>query len=95
MKAYWEWRYSFTIDLGSGWRFMPPPLNPRGKSPSYQLDRKVGEGPSVSGLYGVEKNLLSPVGNQTPAAQPVAIPTELSRLPPVLCASERFKTLMG
>jgi hypothetical protein len=40
----------------------------------------MGVPQSWSGRYGEEKN-LAPAGNSTLAVQPVAIPTELSRLP--------------
>jgi hypothetical protein len=43
-------------------RFMPWPPYPRGKSPGPE---------SRSRRCGVEKNLLPPVGNRTPAVQPV------------------------
>jgi hypothetical protein len=60
MKTYEGWRYSSTvIDLGIRWRwvvsFTPRPLNLRGKSPLYPLDRRL------SGPHGrsVEKGQIS------------------------------------
>jgi hypothetical protein len=52
---------------------------PQGKSPRYPLDRRLGGPQSRYGRCGEEEN-LAPAGNRTPAVQPVAIPTELSRL---------------
>jgi hypothetical protein len=52
---------------------------PPGKSPRYPLGRRLDGPQSRSGHYEEEKN-LSPTGNRTPAVQPVAIPTEPSRL---------------
>jgi hypothetical protein len=76
-----EWRYSFTIlDLGTRWgrvvSFTPRPLYPRGKSPRYPSDRRLGGPQSRSGRYGEDKNFAT-AGNRTPAIQPVTIPTEL------------------
>jgi hypothetical protein len=79
-----EWRYSSTIlDLGSRWRwvvsFTPRQLYPRAKNWRCPLDRKLGEPQYCSWRCGGKKN-LAPVGKQTPAFQPVAIPTEISWL---------------
>jgi hypothetical protein len=43
----------------------------RRKSPRYSLDRRLGGPQNRSGRCGVEKH-LAPVGNPTPAVQPVA-----------------------
>jgi hypothetical protein len=55
------------LDLATSWRwvvnFTPRPLYPRGKSPRYTLDRRLG-GPR-SGLFGEEK-ILEPSETQTP-----------------------------
>jgi hypothetical protein len=45
---------------------------PRGKSPKYPLDRRLGGTQSRSGRCGVEKKSLSPAGKQTSAVLPVA-----------------------
>jgi hypothetical protein len=44
------------------------------------MNRRLGGPQSRSGRRGEEKN-IAPVGNRTPAVQPVAIPIELSQLP--------------
>jgi hypothetical protein len=59
-----EWRYNSTIlYLGTRWRllvsFTPLPLYPRGKSPRYPLDRRLGGPQSLSGHCGVENNFLT------------------------------------
>jgi hypothetical protein len=54
-------------------------LYPWGNSFRYQLYRRLGGPQSRSGRYWEEKNLTL-AGIWTPAVQPVAIPTELSRL---------------
>jgi hypothetical protein len=51
----------------------------RGNSPRHSMNRKFGGSQSRSGRYGEKKN-LTPAGNRTPAVQPIAIPTGLSRL---------------
>jgi hypothetical protein len=57
------------------------PLYPRGKSPRYTLDRRLGVSQSRSGRCGKYKNLALPGIEPVPSrSQPVAIPTELSRL---------------
>jgi hypothetical protein len=50
-----------------------------GKSPRYPLYGKFCASKTRSGRYGEEKN-LTPTENRTPAIQPIAIPTEVSRL---------------
>jgi hypothetical protein len=60
-----EWRYSSTfLNLSTRWRwvvsFTPLPLYPRGKSPRYPLDRRLGEPQSRSGPCEQEKNLALP-----------------------------------
>jgi hypothetical protein len=82
-----KWRYSSTIlDLGTKYvwvvNFTHRPRYPRGKSPRYALDRRLG-GPR--NLYGrSEVKNIYPVEIPTPAARPVsrrftnlAIPTVL------------------
>jgi hypothetical protein len=75
-------------DLGTSWRwvvsFIPRPLYPRGKSPRYPLDRRLGGPQNRSGRRGREKNRAHN-GTRTPTPrpsnpQPVAIPTALTRL---------------
>jgi hypothetical protein len=63
MKTYWGsvGTAPRILNLGTRWRwvvdFMPRPLHPRGKSPRYPLDRKVG-GPQIrSGQSGEEKKI--------------------------------------
>jgi hypothetical protein len=58
--------------------FTPLPLYPRGKSPRYPLGLSWGLEP-IWTLWSRDK-YLAPAGNRTPTVQPVAIPTELSRL---------------
>jgi hypothetical protein len=60
MKTCGEWRYSSTIlDLGGGRRwaasFTFRPLYPRGKSPLFSLDRRLGGLQSKTGRWRVEK----------------------------------------
>jgi hypothetical protein len=66
------------LDLGTSWRwvvnFTLRPLYPRGKSPRYPLDRKLGGPQSRSGRFGEEK-ILDPTWTGTPTpsvVQPVA-----------------------
>jgi hypothetical protein len=64
MRTYGEWRYSSIIlDPGTRWRwvvgFTPRPLYPRGESPGYPLDRKLGGPQNRSGRCG-EKILSLP-----------------------------------
>jgi hypothetical protein len=51
----------------------------RGKSPRYPLDRRLGGPQSRYGRCGENKNLAL-AGNPTSAFQPIAVPSELSRL---------------
>jgi hypothetical protein len=46
------------LDGGEWPSFTPRPLYPRGKSPRYPLDRRLGGPQSRSGCCGVERNLL-------------------------------------
>jgi hypothetical protein len=46
-----------------GCSFPPPP--PTEKRPRYPLDRRLGVPQSRSGLYGVEKNILTLLGIET------------------------------
>jgi hypothetical protein len=85
-----EWRYSSNIlHLGTKWRrvasFTPRPFYPRGNGPRYPLDRRLGGPKSRSGRCGVEKDLLPLPGIEPRSfsTQPVATPTELSRLPTI------------
>jgi hypothetical protein len=60
---------------------MPLPLYPRGKSPRYQLYRRLGGPQNRFGWYG-EVTILDPTRTRTPTRQssslyPVAIPTVL------------------
>jgi hypothetical protein len=75
-------------DLGTSWRwvvsFTPRPLYLRGKSPRYPLDRRLGGYQNLSERRG-EERIPDFNGTRTPTVrssspQPVAIPTELSRL---------------
>jgi hypothetical protein len=56
------------LDLDTSWRsvvsFTPRPLYPRGKSPRYPLDRRLGGPQSRSGRRGEEK-ILDPTGTRT------------------------------
>jgi hypothetical protein len=63
---------------GGEWSASRPGRFTKGESPRYSLDRRLGGPQSQSGRNVEEKNLSS-AGNRTPAVQPVAIPTELSR----------------
>jgi hypothetical protein len=65
--------------------FTSQPLYPQRNKLRYPLDRRLGGPQSRSGLGVKEKNSQPPAGNRTTiirssSAQPVAIPTELSRL---------------
>jgi hypothetical protein len=57
------------LDLGASWRwvinFTPRPLYPRGKSPRYPLNRRLGGPHSRSGRFG-EERILDPTGTRTP-----------------------------
>jgi hypothetical protein len=65
------------LDLGTSWRWVvsltPQPLYPRGKSPRYPLDRRLGGPQSQSGKFEEEK-ILDPTGTRTPSpvVQPIA-----------------------
>jgi hypothetical protein len=56
------------IDIGTCWRwvvsFTLRPLYPRGKSPRYALDRRLGGLQNLSGLHGEDK-ILAPTGTRT------------------------------
>jgi hypothetical protein len=60
------------LDLGTSWRwvvsFTPLPLYPRGKSPRYPLDRRLGGPQSRSERFGEEK-ILDLTGARTPTPQ--------------------------
>jgi hypothetical protein len=62
----------YFLHLGTSWRwvvsFTPRPLNPRGKSSRYPLDRKLGGPQSQSGRRGEEK-ILDPTGSRTPTSR--------------------------
>jgi hypothetical protein len=65
------------LDLGTTWRWAdsvtPRPLYPRGKSPRYPLDRRLGEPQSRSGRRGEENSWPYRDTNSDPSvAQPVA-----------------------
>jgi hypothetical protein len=73
------------LHLGTSWRwvvsFMTRPLYPRGKSPRYPLDRRLGGPRSRSGRRG-EEEILDPTGTLTQTSRssnpwPVAILTAL------------------
>jgi hypothetical protein len=57
------------------WRSQP--FYPRGNSPRYLLNSRLGGPQNRSGRRGEEKNLTS-AGTRTPTSRPSAIPTELS-----------------
>jgi hypothetical protein len=59
--------------------FTPRPLYPRGKSPRYPLDRKLGVPQSLSGRRGEEK-ILDSTGTRTPTFGRPAHSQSLSRL---------------
>jgi hypothetical protein len=58
MKTYGDGGMALSLDLSTRWRwivsFTPTPLYPRGKSPRYQFDRRVGGQQSRYGHCGVE-----------------------------------------
>jgi hypothetical protein len=91
------------LDLNTSWRwvvsFTPRPLNPRGKSPRYPLDRRLGGPQCRSGKRGEEK-ILEPTGTWTPTPRssspyPVAIPTTLSRILCFMAWQSKFFTELG
>jgi hypothetical protein len=57
------------LDLGTSWKWMvsftPRPLYPRGKSPRYPLDRRLGGPQSQSGRYE-EVKIIPPTRTRTP-----------------------------
>jgi hypothetical protein len=57
------------LDFGTSWRwvvsFTTRPLYPRGKSPQYPLNRRMGGTQSRSGRDG-EVNILNPIATRTP-----------------------------
>jgi hypothetical protein len=64
-----EWMYrSHFLDLGTSWQwavsFMSRPLYPRGKSPLYPLDRRLGGPQHRSGRHG-EVKILATIGTRT------------------------------
>jgi len=58
--------------------FTPRPLYPKGKSPWYPLDKRLGGPQSRPGSGGEEKYSQSLPELEPPTIQPVAQPTELS-----------------
>jgi hypothetical protein len=64
-----EWIYRFTLSWPRHYlwviSFTPLPLYPRGKSPRYPLDRRLGGPQSRSGRRGEEK-ILDPPGTRAP-----------------------------
>jgi hypothetical protein len=68
--------------LGTRWRwvvsFTPRPFYPRGKSPSFPLDRKLGRPQSRRGRGGEEKKLSSPYRESKPSRQARSLVTILS-----------------
>jgi hypothetical protein len=81
MKVYWVSRSISPriLDVCTGWSVQ---LHPKGRSPCYPLDRRLGGPQSRSGRGGVEKNSHPLSGFEPPIIQLVAHPytTELSRL---------------
>jgi hypothetical protein len=85
-----EWRHSSNIlNLDAKWRwlvsFTPRQLYPRGNSPRYPLNRRLFGPHSRFGHCEVEKNLLPlpGIGPRPASSQPVAVLTEISRLPAI------------
>jgi hypothetical protein len=64
------------LNLDPSWRWvvslMPRPLYPRGKSPGYPLDMRLGGPQNRSGQRGEEKN-LAPTGARTPTPLVVGV----------------------
>jgi hypothetical protein len=65
-----ELKYSYTIlSLSTGWRcvvsFSTLQLYPRGNSPRYPVDRRLGGPQNRLGRYGEEQS-LTPIGNRIP-----------------------------
>jgi hypothetical protein len=74
MKAYGEWIFLTSALVGSEWSTSRLGRLPRGKSPQYPLDRRLGGPQSPSGRRGEEK-ILDLTGTRTPnssVVQPVA-----------------------
>jgi hypothetical protein len=71
MKGTGEWRYNSTHSLtsvldGGEWSASRPGrFTPRGKSPWYPLDRRLGGPQTRSGRSGEEKNSQTPPGIET------------------------------
>jgi hypothetical protein len=66
MKTYGGVKYgSRVLNLGTGWRtvvgFIFLSFYPRGYSPRYPLDRRLGGPQSRSGRYEDEKKTLAPI----------------------------------
>jgi hypothetical protein len=104
MKTYWGTGSIAPriFDLGTRWRwvvsFTPRLLYPRGKSPWYPFDRRLG-GPQIGFEHGTEeKNSQPPPGIETPiirssSPQPVDIPTELF-LPKSNCQAIQYSFVL-
>jgi hypothetical protein len=67
---------------GGEWSVSRPSRFTLGEKASYSLEKMLGWPQSRPGCCGVQKN-VAPSGNRAPDFQPIAIPTELSRLPPL------------
>jgi hypothetical protein len=92
------------LDLGNRWRwvvsFTSLPLYLQGKSPRYPMNRSLGRPQSRSGRRREEK-ILDPIGTRTStpwssSLQPVAMPTELSRLSKIkfsICFQSKISTV--
>jgi hypothetical protein len=61
------------------WLLYAPPPHPKGKSPQYPLNRRLGGPLRQYGGYGVEKNVLPlpRIEPQLSSTYPVAIPIEV------------------
>jgi hypothetical protein len=78
MKAYWSGCIDpYFLDLSTSWtwvvNFTPRPLYPRGKSPRYPLDRRLG-GPQSRSGRSEEENILDPTGTVASRYTDYAIP---------------------
>jgi hypothetical protein len=97
MNAYWGSGgiASRILDLGTRWKwvvsFTPRPLYPKGKSPWYPLDRRLGGPQSRSGRGGGENNSQPLSEFEPPIIQPVSqvYATELSRLSLFFCRRKK------